>query len=227
MQHMQRIMHLRHVQLGEVSPGAAHRIEGPALEPRQDFGLGEALVDDLLGLLDRAAGQVDQAERSERQRDAFAQLAVLDVDEFERAAAEVARDAIRLRDAGHHAQRGVARLFLAGQHADVAAQRLLGLVDELLAVRGLARRGGGQRIDVTGPDLPGERAKPLQRREGTRHALLAQAPLGGDATPKATEYLLVEDRRGRAPQAVIDHKAHRVSTRCRPPPRGGIWGAPS
>ena len=46
-------------------------------------------------------------------RDAIAQLAVLDVDQFKRAAAEVADNAIGLGNAGDDAKGRVARLFLA------------------------------------------------------------------------------------------------------------------
>ena len=104
MQHMQRIMALRHVQLGEIPPRAAHRIEAAALELLQDVGLGEGFVDDLPGLVDRPARQVDQPQGPQRQRDAVAELAVLDVDQFERTAAEIAGNAIGIGNAGHDAQ---------------------------------------------------------------------------------------------------------------------------
>ena len=78
----------------------------------------------------------------------------------------------------------IARLLLAGQHADVAAQRLLGPGDELLAVRGLARRGRGQRIDLLGADLPGQRAKPPQRRQGPVMPSSPSLPLVATPRPR-------------------------------------------
>ncbi len=181
MQHMQRIPHLRHMQLGEISPGSAHGIEGAPFEVLEDLGLGEAFVDDLLRLLDRAAGEVDQPERSQRQGHAVAQLAILDVDELERAAAQVSGKTIRTRNASADAKRGIARLFLSRKNADVGAQSLLGLGDELLAIRSLAGRSGRHRIDMLGADLPGQRAETLQSRDGADHPLFRQLALGGHA----------------------------------------------
>ncbi len=74
------------------------------------------------------------------------------------------------------------RLFLARQHLDIAPSAFLRLFDEVLAVLGLARGGGGDGVDVPGTDLASESAKAPQRPQGTRHALLVEKP--GRTTPR-------------------------------------------
>ena len=61
-----------------------------------------------------------------RQRNAVAQLSFLHVDQFKRAATQIADDAIGFRDAGDHAKGGVARLLLAGEDIDANADGLFG-----------------------------------------------------------------------------------------------------
>ena len=118
---VQRIAGLRHVQLRQRAPGAADRVEGAALAALQQLDVVERVLDDLLGLLDRAAGAVLQGEAAERQRDAGLDAAAVDVDQFERAAAEIADDAVRPVEAGDHAERRQFGLALAGDHVDLGA----------------------------------------------------------------------------------------------------------
>ena len=66
----------------------------------------------------------------------------VDVGEFERAAAEIADDAVGLVEAGDDAERGEFRLALAGEHVDLGAADALGLGDEGLAVVGVAAGRG-------------------------------------------------------------------------------------
>ena len=63
-----------------------------------------ARIDDLARLVDGSARKVHEAQRPERQRDAVAQLSVLDVDKFKRAAAQIPRHTIRTRNAGYDAE---------------------------------------------------------------------------------------------------------------------------
>ena len=125
--HRQRIVDGVHVQPGEVSPGAADRIEGPALAAREQLGAAELLAHEFLrGLDQRAPGQVLQPQAAERQRDAVADRHAVDVDQLEAAAAEVAGNAVGRMEAGDDAERGVMRLFAAGQDADRGAAGFLG-----------------------------------------------------------------------------------------------------
>ena len=66
----------------------------------------------------------------------------VDIDQFERAAAEVADDAVGPVEAGDDAERGQLGLALAGEHVDLGAADLLGRGDEVRAVLGVAAGGG-------------------------------------------------------------------------------------
>jgi len=78
------------------APGAADRVEGAAPARLQRREAAELRGDDLLRLLQRLLRDVLQREPAERQRLALADVMAADVDQFERAAAEVADDAVRL-----------------------------------------------------------------------------------------------------------------------------------
>ena len=69
----------------------------------------------------------------------------VNVGQLERAAAEIADDAVRAVEARDHAERGEFRLALAGDHLDLGAADALGLGDERLAVLGVAAGRGGDR----------------------------------------------------------------------------------
>ena len=73
----------------------------------------------------------------------------LDVDQFERAAAEVADDTVRIVDAGDDAKRGQFCFARAGQDHGSGAADALSLGDEVGAVGGVAAGGGRDRVDAT------------------------------------------------------------------------------
>ena len=68
-----------------------------------------------------------------------------DIDKFERAAAEIADDAVGAMNAGNDAERGQFGLARAGEHFDVGADGPLGELDEGGAVLGVAAGRGGDR----------------------------------------------------------------------------------
>src|SRR5205814_7755971 len=107
------------VQLSERPPSAADRVERPALATSQKLEVVERILDDLLGLLHRAAGAVLQRQAAERHCRAGLDAAAVDIDQFERAAAKVADDAVRAMESGDHAKRGQFGLALAGNHVDL------------------------------------------------------------------------------------------------------------
>src|SRR5215207_4977294 len=84
MHDVERIAHLRHVQLGERPPGTADSVEGAAFAALQKFEVIERRLNYLLGLLDRAAGPVLQGKAAERQRGAGLDAGAVDVDQFKR-----------------------------------------------------------------------------------------------------------------------------------------------
>ena len=103
MQHMERVAGLPHLDAGEAPPCSAHRIESASLESRHDRGSIEVLRDDFACLDDRAAGHIHEAQRSQGKGDALTNLAGLDVDELETAAAEIADQPVGVGDARHDA----------------------------------------------------------------------------------------------------------------------------
>ncbi len=70
------------------------------------------------------------------------------VDQFERAAAEIADDAVGAMHAGNDAERGEFGLARAGEHVDLGADGALGELDEGAAVLGVAAGGGGDGEDL-------------------------------------------------------------------------------
>jgi hypothetical protein len=88
------------------TPGSSDRIEGASPSGLELNNLRQFAPDDALGALQRLVGQVLQGEASERQRHAAAHTVALDVDQFERAAAEIADDTVRLVNTGYDAERG-------------------------------------------------------------------------------------------------------------------------
>ena len=207
---MQRVTGLRHVQVPERAPGAADGIEAPPLAGLQQLETVEGVLDDLLGLLDRVAGEVLERKTAERQRGAGLDAAAVHVDQFQRAAAEIADDAVGLVEAGHHAERGQFRLALPGDDVDLGAADLLGRGDELLAVAGIAAGRRRHHPEPLHPHGVAQRAEALERRQRLLHRIGGQQPFGLHLAAEARERLLVEQRRGTSRYALVDHEPHRV-----------------
>src|SRR6185369_11096287 len=125
------------------APGAADGVKCAPFARFQQRQLIEGSLDDLLGFFERAPGQVLQREAAERQRDPAADARAVYVDQFERAAAEIADDAVRLVDAGDDAERRELRLAAAGEDGDLGAADALRFGDEGLPVARVAAGGGG------------------------------------------------------------------------------------
>ena len=160
-------------------------------------------------LTDRS-GKVLQREAAERQRDAAAHAVAVHVDQFERAAAEIADDAVGLVEPGDDAERGILRFLLAGEHLDRLAADALGRLDELRPVLGIAA-GGGRHAPQ-----PRDAADVAQRAEAAQRVERLLDRVGGEQAGRlhlaaeAGEDLLVEDRRRRARQPLVDDEPHRV-----------------
>ena len=178
--------------------------------PFKQLEVVERILDDLLGLLDRAAGAVLQGEAAERQRGAGLDAGAVDIDQFERAAAEIADDAVGTMETGDDAERGQLGLALAGDDVDLGAADLLGRGDEVLAVARIAAGGGRQHPQPLHLHGVAERAEALERAERLLHRIGRQQALGLHLAAEAGERLFVEQRRRAAGDALIDHEAHRV-----------------
>ncbi len=66
--HAQRIVDVRHVQLGERAPRAADRVEWPPAPFDQPVDARDGLVDERQRLVELVAGLIDQSQAAERQR---------------------------------------------------------------------------------------------------------------------------------------------------------------
>ena len=104
--HPQRIAALDDVDARQRPPCSSDRIEAAAAAGLELGDAGKIRLDDALGALKRFMRQVLQRQASERQRHAAANAVAVHVDQFQRAAAEIADDAVRVVDAGNDAERG-------------------------------------------------------------------------------------------------------------------------
>ena len=151
--------------------------------------------------LDVVAGQeaLGHAHGAERPRAGVARLAPPDVGELHRAAAEVERDAVGERRRVDRREVAVARLLLGREHIDVEARALARGLQELIAVRGVADRGGRDRAHVVDAGGAAEVREQLDRLERPLHRLLLQ--LARRVEARAHAHRLV-DLVGAAPPAV-------------------------
>ena len=208
--HPQRIVGLMHVQLGERAPGAADRIERPPGEPAENRRLVEDLGGDALGLADRALGRLLQADAAERIGQPLADRVAVDVDQLERAAAEVAGDAVGIVDAGDDAVGGETGLVGAGQDLDLDTADAFELGDEGRAVLGLTRGGGRQHVEADRAALVGDVLEAAHRIERLGERGFGETAGLGQPLAEAGENLFVEQHRGGARQPLVDDQAHRV-----------------
>src|SRR5437763_1873037 len=80
---------------GRSTLSASAAASNPSFAALEQRHLCERLAHDLFGLLERFLRKVLQRKAAERQRDAAAQLLPVNIDEFERAAAEIADNSVR------------------------------------------------------------------------------------------------------------------------------------
>src|SRR5690606_32265524 len=152
------------------APGAADRVEGPSRERFQDRLIFERAGHELAGLLQRTRSEIGEREAAEGQCLADVHVIAAYLGQFERTAAEIARNAVGLVDAGDHAERGEPGLTLARQDFDRRAADLLGVADEVRAVLRLAYGRSRDHLHIADLDHVAERAKALQRAEGAGHS---------------------------------------------------------
>src|SRR6185437_7659463 len=137
MHDVERIAGLPHVQPGKRTPRAAHRIECAARAFLQHVETVERMLDDLLRLLQRLAGDILQGQSAQRQRDARSDARAVNVDQFERTAAEIADNAVRTVNTGNDAERSQVSFPPARKYFDARATNPLRLSDEGAAIPGV------------------------------------------------------------------------------------------
>ena len=207
----QGIVGLDHVHLGDRPPRATHEIQVPPLAVHQpghpgQFGLGDG---PRLGHV--PPGPFREADDPERQAGGIADPSVPEVHHLQRAAADIAQDAVGLGEAQQHALGGKGRLALPAQHGDRHARHALAQRGgEGWAVLGIAHRRGGQDLQRIGRHGPGHGMVALQHGQRLFHRRLVQAPRGLQAPPQSQHRLLVEDRHRVAAPPLEDHQSHGV-----------------
>ena len=154
---------------------------------------------------------VHQREAAERQSHALAEIVALHVDQLQRAAAEIADDAVRLdgwptrRRAPTAPPRACPdSRTMSRPMASRAASRKDG------AILRVARGRGGDDLDVAHAHHLAQRAIAAQRLQRLVDALLRQSAGRDDALAEAAHGLFVEDRRRRARQRLIGDETHRI-----------------
>ena len=88
----------------------------------------------------------------------------MDIDQLERAAAEIADHAVGQMYAGNDAERGQFRLARAGEHVDFGVDDPFRKLDEGGAVLGVAAGGGGDGERFLHAHGPAQAAVALERR---------------------------------------------------------------
>ena len=207
---VERIAGLPHVQARQRAPGAADRIEGAVLAIVQHVEVLEGLLDEFFRFFQRFAGDVLQGQAAQRQRHAAAHARAVNIDQFERSAAKIADDAVRLVNAGDDAERGEMSLALAREDRNARAADALGLGDECAPVACIAARGRRDRPDAPHVQDVAQRAEASQRVERRLDGVGGQQPGRLNLPSEAGEHFLIEDRRRRARQAFVDDEADRV-----------------
>jgi hypothetical protein len=134
----------------------------------------------------------------------------VDIDQFERAAAEVADDAVGPIKTRNDTERCQLGLALAGDDVDLGAADQLSRGDKVLAVPRIAASGGRQHPQPLHLHGVAERTEPLKRYERLLHRVRGQQTLGLHLAAEAGECFLVEQGRRASGYALIDHEPHRV-----------------
>jgi hypothetical protein len=159
---------------------------------------------DLLRLLERLFRCLLEPEPAEREGLARADLALADVDDFEAAAAEIAGDAVGIVDARDDAESGQARFLGTGEKLHLDAGDGLDRGDELAAVRGLARRRCRQHVERLDVHLRRQCAEATDRGQSGGDGFGLEPAARLEAARKPAQLLLVEERRRRARQPLVD-----------------------
>src|SRR5260221_486752 len=166
-------------------------------------------VDDVAQAL-LVIGVLGQAQGPERQGGALADLTEIDGNELDAAAAEIADDAVGLRNPGDDAERR--EMPLGGAVEDIdgnpAAPRRFG--DELAPIARIAHGGGGDDVEPRHPDGARERDEALQILQRRRDGVGIEAARPFEAAAETAQYFLVEQSERRAADAIVDDEPKRI-----------------
>ena len=205
----QRVMGEQHVEAGERPPRASDHVEGP-LAP--EFGKACFLHGPRHLAGQRAIPLLQQwcdTEDSELQRHAAPYLAVLDVNQLETAATEIADDAVGFGNGGEHALPGHLPFLLARQQLRIETN-VTDPGEEVGAVRRIAHRRRGDDAGAGHAHLAGQQKEAFERGQRAVLRLFGQRLARPDALAEAGHDLFVEHDRGDSGRPRIDDEAHGV-----------------
>ncbi|MHC2462963.1 hypothetical protein ACVIHD_001975 [Bradyrhizobium embrapense] len=210
MHHLERVAALDDVDARQRTPGAADRVEGATATGLELGNAEQFVLDDAFSTLERLVREVLQCKAAERQRHAAAHAVAPDVDQFERAAAEVADDAVRIVHARDDAERRQLRFARSGENLDLGAADALCLGDEVRSVLGVAAGRGRDRVDAADLLDPAQRAKAAQRGERLVDGIGCEQAGALHLASEPAQCLLVEDGDEAARHRLVDHETNRV-----------------
>ena len=131
-------------------------------------------------------------------------------DQLDAAAADIAHDAIGVRNARDDAEGGQAALLLARQYAHLEAAHVGDRGDEVGAVHGLAYRRRRHHVDQLDLHGTGQRHVALERGPGEARAVGIEPAGDRQAAAEPAQHALIEYRRRCPAQSVVRDHAHRV-----------------
>ena len=208
--HAHRRVAGRQVHPGEGAPAAADGIEGRAADAPRN-AIPQQRVHPRLRRGNAAFQQLAHRQRTERQADAVGSDAVIqDIRHFQAAAAHVSGQPGGAVETGYHPEGAEIGLLLAAQDACRETGLPGDLGDEIGPVARLPHRLGGERIDPFNAHGLGNGAEPAQGGQGPGDAVRRQRPSARVSLAQLAERLLVEARKRRPADGIVNDEADGV-----------------
>ena len=207
---VQRMFRLTEEDVRDRPPRAAGDVEAAALEAAQPREGGELALDHVLRALAAAIGALGQNQVTQHQARAPADLAAVERDQLEAAAAEIAQEAVGVGDAREQAESGKTGFLGPAQHPDGDMEPAFDSGDERTAVLGLANRGRRERPDPADSHRPGETNEPRQRRHRAIPPVGVEPAGIGEAAGQGAMDLFVEQRGRQRGDPLVDDETNGV-----------------
>ena len=198
--------------LGQRTPAAADRIERRPAQPGLE-AIPQDVVDTALGRRKTIGEHRLDRQRAERQADPAAADVIVDrLRDLEAAAAHVADQPDRAKKSRDDAERRVARLFLAGEDANLKPARPCDCRRQSRSIGRAAHRLGRGRVDPGDAHRVRNGAKPAHRLNGLPKALGRNGARLRQPLAEPQQRFFVEAGHRRAAKLVIDHEPDRIGS---------------
>ena len=215
MRHVQRIIRRIHVHLADRPPGAADSIEGLARVPLQPIDGGKIGFDMGRRLREIAARALHQSQAAKLAGDRLVDVAFLtalrpDAQQFEAAAAKITDHAERIVKGREYASGCKFGFFRARQHQNFHSADPLDVGKKAVAVGCFPDSSRRERPGLAGAEPVADRGKALQRVKRALGGGWIKFSRLGDRAAKPAHDLFIEQGRGAASAAFVDHEPDRV-----------------